>query len=98
MGERDRERRDAPVPRPVWVDSSGMWNTNAGLPPSVGILLEWRRSVDVRGQPDWEGLVVWANGNTSRSWSSGVTWMRSACVRPMQASDWKDPTRTAFWG
>jgi hypothetical protein len=51
-------RTDVPMPRPVWVDSSGMWNHNGGRPPSVGILLEWRRAPDIRGQPAWKGLVI----------------------------------------
>jgi hypothetical protein len=89
MGAADREKRTAPLPRPVWIDSSGMWNHNGGRPPSVGILLEWRHAADIRGQPAWEGLVIWANSFSDRGWSSGTTWMRSQCIRPMKVADWK---------
>ncbi|MBZ5741154.1 hypothetical protein [Nocardioides mangrovi] len=77
------------LPRAVWIDSTGMWNHNAGLPPSVGLLLEWRRGADPRGQPAWEGLVIWANSHREGTWSSGCTWIRAACIRPMAASDWR---------
>jgi hypothetical protein len=75
-----------------------MWNHNGGRPPSVGILLEWRRAADMRVQTTWEGLVIWANSFSERGWSSGTTWMRSQCIRPMVVVDWKDETRTIAWG
>jgi hypothetical protein len=81
------------LPRPVWVDSTGLWSHRAGLPPSVGILLEWRRVVDARGQTSWDGLVVWANDPGGGRWSCGTTWMRSQCIRQMTVplDDWKTP-------
>jgi hypothetical protein len=92
MGAAGERERATSLPRPVWIDSTGMWNHNGGRPPSVGILLEWRSSPDARGQPSWEGLVVWANSFSERGWSSGTTWMRAACIRPMTVVDWKIPT------
>ena len=91
MGAVGAKAGSAPLPRPVWIDSTGMWNHHGGRPPSVGVLLEWRRAADVRGQPMWEGLVIWANSFSDRGWSSGTTWMRAACIRPMTVGDWKVP-------
>ncbi|MEP9364737.1 hypothetical protein ABLE68_17350 [Nocardioides sp. CN2-186] len=83
-----RSARVGSLPRPVWIDSTSLWNHHGGSPPSVGILLEWRQAVDIRGRPSWEGLIIWANAGSGR-WSSGCTWMRSQCIRPMIVADWK---------
>lgn len=84
------------MPRPVWVDPSGMWSWKVGR-PSVGILVEWRPAVNRRGQNSWEALVMWAHGGGEVHWSTGCTWMRAECVRPMSVIDWKDPTVLVDW-
>jgi hypothetical protein len=37
------------------------------------------------------GPGVWGNSFSERGWSSGTTWMRAACIRPMKVLDWKIP-------
>jgi hypothetical protein len=96
VGGSERDKREAYVPRPVWVDQSGMWSWKIRS-PSVGILLEWRRSPDRRGRPSWQGLVVWAHGGGEVAWSTGMRWMELECIRPMTVADWKDETRAARW-
>lgn len=92
VGASDRDKRQAYRPGPVWVDSSGLWSWRSGPGPSIGILLEWRRSADSRGRPSWEGLVLWAHGRGEVAWSSGVRRMR--VESPVRCwSSW----RTARW-
>lgn len=96
MGGSDQDKRQAYVPRPVWVDKSGLWSWQT-RGPSIGLLVEWRRVPDRRGRPAWEGLVIWAHGGGEVAWSSGVTWLRQECIRPMRVADWKDQRRPATW-
>lgn len=71
-------------PRPCWL----VWNSDH-MPPTPGILLEWRKVEDARMAAGfrWEGLVVYAAGGGDLPWHLNLAWERESRIRPMEVPE-----------